>query len=356
MSSGVYIHIPFCARKCAYCDFNSYDNLDSLMEPYTQRLISEIKSGLPKDYDTVFLGGGTPTALPLPLLLEIVDAVFKEGCEFSVEANPATIDFEGFAVLKAAGVNRISLGLQSAQDSELKILGRIHSYSDFLSTYKAARRAGFDNINVDLMFSIPNQTVRSWADTLYKVVSLKPEHISCYSLIIEDTTPFSRMELSLPSEDEDREMYMYCAEFLKKNGYNHYEISNFAKDGFECRHNLKYWERKEYRGFGAGAHSFYNGARYENSRDVSEYISDNKVTKTILTQKDAENEYIFLGLRKTDGICLSEYKSLFGHDFTEKYYSAIKKYADFCEIRGGRFYLNLNGISISNTIICDFLE
>lgn len=360
MNSGIYVHIPFCVKKCNYCDFNSYDNINNLKQPYVDRLIAEIKDGIPSDYDTVFIGGGTPSSLSLSQLLSIVKVTDKgadsDSFEFTVEVNPATVDVDGFIALKNAGVNRISFGLQSANDDELKILGRIHTFSDFLESYSNARSAGFDNINIDLMFSLPNQTLEKWKYSLQRVVDLSPEHISCYSLIVEEGTPFFDMELNLPLEEDDRQMYHFCVNFLKEHGYKHYEISNFAKDGFECKHNLKYWERKPYYGFGAGAHSLIDNIRYENSRNVNEYINANKIIKTNLAENDIENEFIFLGLRKTSGINLSEYKLLFENDFTQKYAQIIEKYKDFCVIDNNRFYLTLDGISVSNTILSSFLR
>lgn len=356
MNNGIYIHIPFCVKKCNYCDFNSYDNINHLKKAYTDELIKEIKSRLPDDYDTVFIGGGTPTSLPLDLLLDIIGCVAKKGCEFTVEVNPATIDEYGFSMLKRAGVNRISLGLQSAVEEELSLLGRIHSFDDFSASYKAARNAGFDNVNVDLMFAIPDQTFESFRRSLEAVADLKPEHISCYSLMIEENTPFFNMRLNLPPEEEERRMYHLCVHYLKGRGYNHYEISNFAMDGFECRHNLKYWQREPYFGFGAGAHSLVGNIRYKNSESVSEYINSNVQAKTYLSKKDIEKEYIFLGLRKTSGISLDHYKAQFGRDFLIRYSAQIEKYKDFCLVSADRFFLNLDGLTVSNTILSDFME
>jgi oxygen-independent coproporphyrinogen-3 oxidase len=356
MNKGIYIHIPFCIKKCNYCDFNSYDNMAHWHKQYTSALLKEIKQKSVYDYDTVFIGGGTPTCIPLPQLLGIVNCVSKENCEFTVEVNPATCDMQGFKLLYRAGVNRISFGLQSVHDNELETLGRIHTWSDFLTSYLNARDAGFKNINVDLMFSLPSQTVHSFYQSLKAVAALKPEHISCYCLSVEPGTPFYSMKLDLPSEEQQRQMYHLCVNYLKSIGYHHYEISNFAKSGLECKHNLKYWERLPYIGFGAGAHSFENNIRCENSRNIPEYISCNKKQITYLSESDIENEYIFLGLRKTDGICLADYKNNFGADFLEKYKHIIQKYNNFCDVSDGRFYLNLEGLTVSNIILADFME
>ncbi|MDR0405703.1 MAG: radical SAM family heme chaperone HemW [Clostridiales bacterium] len=355
MSNGIYIHIPFCVKKCAYCDFNSYDNLDGLKQPYTEALLREVAARLPAAYDTIFIGGGTPTALPAASLLRIVSAVAREGCEFTVEVNPATLDRGGFAALKDAGVNRISFGLQSALEDELAVLGRIHTFADFLRSYRDARDAGFGNISIDLMFSLPGQTLDKWKRTLHSAAALSPEHLSCYSLTIEEGTPFHAMRLDLPSEEEDRQMYRYAAEYLQRLGYRHYEISNFARDGYQCAHNLKYWERTPYYGFGAGAHSLTGGTRYANSREVRQYISANAVTETVLSATDIENEYIFLGLRKTDGIRLAEYRALFGAEFTEKHAAALRNYQGLYAVDDGRFRLTLDGICVSNTILCGLM-
>ncbi|MCK9478093.1 MAG: radical SAM family heme chaperone HemW [Firmicutes bacterium] len=356
MSSGVYIHIPFCQKKCYYCNFNSFDNIEHLKEKYINALIYEIKNSSMHDYDSVFIGGGTPTCVPIHLLLDVVRLVAKKGCEFTIEANPATISEKGLFLLRKAGVNRISLGLQSANDSELLSLGRLHTFDGFLNSFKNARRAGFDNINIDLMFGLPEQTIDSLKHSLNAVADLAPEHISCYCLSVEEGTPFYNMPLNLPDEETARQMYLLCVEFFKKHGFNHYEISNFAKDGFECKHNLKYWERKQYYGFGAGAHSLLQNIRYKNSNNVCEYIDSNVAERTVLSQSEIKNEYIFLALRKTNGIELADYNAIFCEDFLKKYDAQILKYKDYCTVKDGRFYLNLNGLTVSNTIIADFLE
>ncbi|MDD3765994.1 MAG: radical SAM family heme chaperone HemW [Eubacteriales bacterium] len=359
-NSGVYIHIPFCIQKCLYCDFNSHAGMEHLQGAYVNALIDEIKKGLKEKFDTVFIGGGTPTALPLNWLLKIIETVRKsefcaDVCEFTVEANPATVDFKGLLQLRKAGVNRISIGLQSANDDELKVLGRIHDYSAFLTTYAMARDAGFDNINVDLMFSLPNQTKEKFKSTLEQVINLSPEHISCYSLIVEENTPFSSMDFDYPTEDEDREMYLMCVQLLREHGYEHYEISNFCKPGFYCKHNLKYWDRVNYYGFGAGAHSLIDNVRFENTADIEVYTRENRKTAEVLSRYDIEKEFIFLGLRKMSGISLSEYKSLFGQDFLEKYEKTISKFKDFSRVEGDYFRLNIDGISVSNTILSYFM-
>ena len=358
---GLYIHIPFCVKKCNYCDFNSFDNLNELKQPYTNALIKEINDSVYNDViDSVFIGGGTPTSLDISMLIDIINAVKSnftlQNAEFTVEVNPATLDKAGFIMLKNAGVNRISFGLQSANDDELLTLGRIHTYIDFEKSYNLAVECGFDNINVDLMFSLPSQNLEKWSYTLEKVVGLSPQHISCYSLIVEENTPFYEMDFDHPTEDIDREIYDYTIKFLSENGYKHYEISNFAKENKECQHNIKYWRRGQYIGFGAGAHSLYNDVRFENEENIEEYIRNNCITKTSLTKEEIISEYIFLGLRMTNGISLKEFYNLFGIDFTTEYADIISKYTALNLMKiDDRCYLTIDGLNVSNKIMAEFL-
>lgn len=356
MSSGIYVHIPFCAKKCLYCDFNSTDKSPELKDSYTEALIGELENNMPKDADTVFIGGGTPPVLGIDRLVKVIEHLPKTD-EFTVEVNPGAVDFDGFCKLKASGVNRISMGVQSANDNELKLLGRIHSFSDAKRSFFEARRAGFSNINIDLMFSIPEQTFDSFKHTLSEIVALRPEHISCYSLIVEENTPFYEMELNLPDEETDRKMYDFAVSFLVQNGYIQYEISNFAKSGFECRHNIKYWDREDYYGFGAGAHSLVDNVRYENPYNITDYINGKEKEYTYLSKKDEENEFIFLALRKTEGIFLEKYKKIFGEDFLTKYKPIVQKYINcgFLEVNSSFCRLTKDGISLSNTVMSDFM-
>ena len=301
MPIGIYVHIPFCKSKCKYCDFNSSDKYFDLEEDYVNALISEIRGcDCKDDVDTVFIGGGTPTALKNENLLKIIDCISNhfslKNAEFTVECNPATADYDDFVSLKNAGVNRLSIGLQSANDDELDFLGRIHTYKMFEKTYIDARKAGIDNINVDLIFSLHDQNLDKWKNTLQKAVDLKPEHISCYSLIVEENTPFYSMKLNCPDEETDREMYRYAISFLAENGYRQYEISNFCLDGYECKHNIKYWKRGNYLGFGCGACGMYNDVRTENTREIKSYIKNNIVKKVKLSKEEAMSEHIFLDL------------------------------------------------------------
>lgn len=357
---GVYVHIPFCQRKCLYCDFNSYDNKTELKENYTKALIGEISAFCADDYfvDSIFFGGGTPTTLPLDML----DAIFKAitdrftiapDAEISCETNPGVLT--DHAPLKAIGFNRLSMGLQSANDDELKKLGRIHTYSEFLKSYDNARGA-FDNINIDTMFALPDQTIESWTNTLEKVKSLAPEHISCYSLIVEDGTPFARMPLKLPDEETDRQMYYITRDIL--SDYTRYEISNYAKEGFECKHNIKYWTRMPYIGFGCGAHSQLNHERFSNQYNIADYIkSPLEKEATPLSQKDEISEFIFLGLRMTKGVDKLRFKNLFGKSIDEIFPDETKRHTKAGTLISDDTSIRLTdrGIDISNAVMADFI-
>ncbi len=361
MSIGIYVHIPFCKSKCKYCDFNSSDKLFDLEDGYVKALITEIESCEQLDkVDTVFIGGGTPTAIKTENLLKIINSItnhFNIDCaEFTVECNPATASYEDFVKLKNAGVNRISIGLQSANDEELAYLGRIHNYSMFENTYNDCVNAGIENINVDLIFSLHQQNLNKWKYTLDKVTKLKPTHISCYSLIIEEGTPFFNMEHQLPDEEADREMYNYTIDFLGQKGYKQYEISNFALDGYRCKHNIKYWQRANYLGFGCGACGMYEDVRTQNTYDIKEYINNNQVEKTAISKEDAMAEHIFLGLRLTEGFDIEEFNQRYGVNFIRKYSDIIDKFT-----KTGLMELDQNckltrkGVSVSNSIMCEFL-
>ena len=285
----LYLHIPFCVKKCNYCDFLSAPAEEKTRAAYVDTLIREIEGfEEPEDYEvvTVFFGGGTPSILPGEAILRLMEALrkkfhFREEAEITLEANPGTVDEKKLSFYKKAGINRLSFGLQSTDAEELKKLGRIHTWEKFLESFELARKAGFSNINVDLMSALPGQTVESWEKTLKQVIALNPEHVSAYSLIIEEGTPFYQLyekdaekrdageepEL-LPSEEEERAMYELTGSVLKENGYLHYEISNYAKPGRECRHNLGYWQRKDYLGFGLGASTLLNPVRYKNTEDL----------------------------------------------------------------------------------------
>ena len=381
----IYIHIPFCVKKCAYCDFLSCPADDETKDRYVQALCREIEwsKDCLKEYlvDTVFIGGGTPSILEEKYIGQILEilrnaARVSDDAEITIECNPGTLTMEKLEAYKDAGINRISLGLQSANDEELKTIGRIHDYEEFKKSFDLARLAGFKNINVDLMSALPEQTLESYKETLAKVITLNPDHISAYSLIVEDETPLKDRvengEVALPSEDEEREMYYYTKEFLEKTGYKRYEISNYAKDGYECRHNIGYWKRVEYLGFGIGAASLFKGERFSNTSDINRYMhvlekedvmNADEVWKALnenietLTQKDEMEEFMFLGLRMTDGVSKSDFKKIFNCDIEAVYGNVIEKLANQNLIKeaGDLITLTDKGIDISNIVLANFL-
>lgn len=308
MSNGIYIHIPFCLAKCAYCDFNSYSGKLGLRDDYITALISEMKSFSGTAADTVYIGGGTPTVLENKQLERLITAIHEtfnlaEDTELTVESNPATADFEKYSLLKNLGVNRLSIGVQSFRDNELKALSRVHSSADAIEAVLLAKKAGFKNISIDLMEAIPNQTKDSLLENVKKALELPVNHISCYSLIIEEGTPFYDNTPPLPSDEEEREMHHAVCESLEKAGFTHYEISNFGKDGAFSRHNMKYWTGEPYYGFGAGAHSYYGNVRYSNISGIEEYIKaeDKRLEATEISESEAEYERFMLGFRILTG-------------------------------------------------------
>lgn len=392
---GIYIHIPFCIKKCAYCDFLSAPADDEIKAQYTQALIDEIYASadfeysgkgmgkeisnkdIPgKDISTVFFGGGTPSVLSELQIESIVKAIRKNynilpGAEITIECNPGTVSFAKLLAYKAIGINRISFGLQSADDKELKSIGRIHSYEEFLESYQMARKAGFNNINIDLISALPNQTIASWKNTLEKSVALEPEHISAYSLILEEGTKLYEMIEKerkkgidrIPCEESERQMYYYTNEYLEKNGYKHYEISNYAKSGFECEHNLNYWSPNWYLGFGIGAASYYNGIRYKNIDDIKEYISNapdlSKIRTQVheLTKENMIEEFMFLGLRKISGISKREFYERFQVKYENIYQTVNDKLIKQGMLmqKEDRIFLTTKGIDLSNMVMSEFL-
>ncbi len=376
----LYIHIPFCVRKCAYCDFLSGPADNRMIEQYTQRLICEIKVQGETYQDTevitIFFGGGTPSILSGSQMQRIMGAikesfVVMEGAEISMEVNPGTVTEEKLIVYKKAGINRISFGLQSTDNEELKKLGRIHTYEEFLESYQMARRSGFDNMNVDLISAIPNQTVRSWEKSVRQVAALWPEHISAYSLIIEEGTPFADQygegsvgEKNLPSEEDERLMYQRTEEILTEAGYCRYEISNYAKAGKACRHNMGYWERKNYLGMGLGASSLVNNVRFKNTENMELYLKyadcPEKMQENveILSQTEQMEEMIFLGLRKMRGISLKEFEMTFGKTLEECYGKniAAMESEGLLDQSGGYLRLTKKGIDISNYVFAEILK
>ncbi len=366
----IYIHIPFCARKCVYCDFLSAPSDKATMERYVDALKKEIKLNKDKmagyKISTVFIGGGTPSILDAALICDILDtlrenASISDTAEITIECNPGTVDRKKLLAYKSCGINRISFGLQSADDTELKMLGRIHTYEQFLESYRLARECGFDNINIDLMSALPSQTLDSYADTLDKVIKLSPEHISAYSLIVEEDTEMMNIVRHnpniLPDEDAEREMYYLTGEKLKAAGYDRYEISNYSKPGFECKHNIGYWKRVEYLGFGIGAASLYRHCRMTNTSEICDYLEGFSCEVEHLSGEDEMSEFMFLGLRMIEGVSEREFKSYFGIDINEIFGVKIDKLIEqkLLEKSDDRIYLTSKGIDISNYVMSEFL-
>ncbi len=374
-SVGLYVHIPFCLSKCAYCDFCSFSTKDeSLIDGYVDALCNEIYSYREKEIsvDTVFFGGGTPSLLSPDLLKKILYAInatfdLSELSEFTVEVNPKTLSRDKLLQYISCGVNRISIGMQSIHENELKKLGRIHNYSDFLSTYNLCRELGISNINVDIMYGIPDQTVDSFKSTLEQIISLNPEHLSVYSLIVEPGTPLSENinALDIPDDDCVFDMYQACCNLLSSNGYEHYEISNFALSGYECRHNIKYWNTDEYIGVGLSAHSYFDGFRFSNNatKDDKQLLLDyinvdfSHTERAQIDKNDAIYEYIMLRLRLSDGIVLSEFKKKFGFDFLDGRKDKITKFVKLglATLTDDAFSLTEKGFFLSNAILVELL-
>lgn len=391
---SLYVHIPFCAVKCKYCDFLSFDGESyGTMLRYVDSLCQEIKMYKPiaDEYivRTIFIGGGTPSLLDESLITNIMAFIkrtftVEKNAEVTIEANPGTLRHQKLNGYKAAGINRISIGLQSADDAMLKKLGRIHNFDQFVASYNAARRAGFNNINIDIMSGLPGQTIHSYVDTLSKVLEYQPEHISAYSLSIEEGTPFSRdSEIleSLPPEMIDRRMYEITQKLLAAKGYDRYEFSNYAKSGYECKHNMVYWTGGEYIGFGIGASSYFQGKRFNNMKNILEYIDIMEKLSEQFVQADnmevlyndtakliRENvtpvyidsrmeEFMFLGLRMTCGISREDFYERFNKDIYEVYGPVLNKYITegYMGVQGDRIFLTNAGIDVSNVILSNFL-
>lgn len=372
---SLYIHIPFCAQKCLYCDFPSFARKDHLRKAYIEALNKEIISLREKnnnlEINTIFIGGGTPSVLEADelecLLKEVAKLNMAKDIEYSMECNPGNLTEEKLEVMKKYGVNRISMGLQAKQDNLLKGLGRIHNYKTFKENFLLAKKVGFNNINVDLMFGLPNQSLNEWEETLREIISLEPAHISAYSLIIEEGTAFYNLyendKLKLPTEEEERKMYHLAKKILEENGFNQYEISNYAKEGKECRHNLAYWNMDNWIGVGSAAASYINGKRIKNISSVEEYINSIKdkveAVEEIINNSKNDNmeEFMFMGLRKINGIDENEFKNRFSMNINDVYGEILNKYiGEGLLIReSGRIFLSEKGIEISNVIMADFL-
>ena len=383
---GLYIHIPFCKQKCSYCDFCSYAEKQDLISKYIKCLLQEIKevgSNNRVDFEngkddlfsvkTIYIGGGTPSLIESKYIVQIMEEIksnfeLDENTEITIEVNPGTVTLEKLEEYNKAGINRLSIGLQSTHEHLLKEIGRIHTYLDFLDTYRFAREAGFENINVDLMIGLPNQTLAEVQDSIEEIVSMEPEHISVYSLILEEGTPlFKKVEegLELPDEELERKMYWTVKQILETNGYNHYEISNFAKQGYESKHNLDCWNQKEYIGFGVAAHSYTNGIRYSNIENLEQYIKNYEEVKTeenlVFHEKQdmeaMQKEYMLLGLRKIDGVSIQEFKIKFVANPVFLYHDKLEKLVneDLVEIDGDQIKLTNKGLDLANIVWEEFV-
>lgn len=374
---SIYIHIPFCKKKCNYCDFLSFANKENEIDSYLNALILEIKSykNILKDnlIKTVFIGGGTPSILSTHHIQSLIDELYNNfkiysNAEITIECNPESITKEKLIIYKRLGINRVSLGLQATENKYLEHLGRIHSYSQFYKSYHTLRELGYDNINVDLMFGLPNQSLFEWKKTIKEIIKLDVEHISTYGLIIEEGTPyynaFHQKKWDLPSDEEERNMYWYANEELCNNGYEHYEISNYSKKGYSCKHNLVYWTLGQYIGMGIGAASFYNGFRMENVKNINDYINFKGDLKRIITSKhfssikELKEEFIFLGLRLINGISKEDYFNKF-HDTLNSDYNEIIKNLIKDKLlieKNNHLHLTKKGIDISNYVLAKFIK
>jgi len=373
---GIYVHIPFCIKKCNYCDFLSSPADFEQMKCYFEALQEEIRGykefAFSYTVQSIFFGGGTPTLPLAEWIVEVLEElreifVVEETAEITIECNPETVDKDKLRFYYQAGINRISFGLQSAENQELKLLGRVHTYEKFLESFLAAREVGFANCNIDLMSALPNQTLVSWENTVRKVIDLKAEHISAYSLMIEEGTLFYKRkekgELFLPDEEEERRMYQRTEELLKEAGYYRYEISNYAKPERECRHNLIYWTGQEYLGVGLGASSYVGETRFHNTSEMEEYLKEANQPERLyrnierLTLENQMEEFMFLGLRKINGVSKMEFKEKF-YCLIEEVYGDVmerwKQYGCLAE-EGDRIYLTHRGIDVSNVVLADFL-
>ena len=386
---GIYIHIPFCKKKCYYCDFVSFSNLENKQTGYIEALKKEISCYDLEEYNvtTIYIGGGTPSYIDCYEIKEILDELRKRlknnetkfsDIEITIEVNPGTVDKEKLEVYKLSGVNRLSIGLQSTKDILLKEIGRIHTYKEFLQSYEHAKQVGFENINVDLMLGLPNQSIQDMKDSLKEVIKMEPNHISIYSLIVEEKTPIKKLieegELQLPEEIQERRMYWYVKSMLELSGYNHYEISNFAKEGRESKHNMNCWEQKEYIGLGVAAHSYINGIRYSNVTDLYCYIKNMIELKNVKKQlqsktniiyniceiqnlEDKQKEYMLLGLRKIQGVSITKFKEKYVENPIFLFRKQMEKLTkeDLLQIDGDYIRLTNKGLDFANQVWEEFV-
>ena len=373
---GIYVHIPFCKRKCEYCDFVSFSNENDYKEKYIECLCKEIEHTSVEGYkvNTIYFGGGTPSYIEPELIIEVLDKIkskykISKTAEITIEVNPGTTSKAKLEQYRKAGFNRISIGLQSTIDRLLKLIGRIHTYDEFLETYNLAREVGFENINVDLMLALPTQTMEELVESVDKVITLKPEHISIYSLILEEGTPLytkvKKGELELLDEESERKMYWKTKEILEKNGYIHYEISNFAKKGFESKHNMNCWKQEEYLGFGVSAHSYLEDKRFSKTDNLQEYIGNienGEMYKNIQINEEQDREakakeYMLLGLRKIAGVSISEFERKFEINplFYFRFEISKLEEEDLLEVDLDDIRLTSKGLDLANQVFEEFV-
>ena len=371
---GIYVHIPFCKKKCDYCDFISYCDKGMLISDYIESVIKEIESqNIQSKITTVYIGGGTPSYIDSKYIIKILEKIkeknISEDAEITIEVNPGTVTEEKLKDYINCGINRLSIGLQSTKDEILKEIGRIHEYADFLNTYNMAKKIGFNNMNVDLMIGLPNQKIIDIKESLEEILELNPNHISVYSLILEEgTSLFKKVEdgvLKIPDEELERNMYWYVKNTLELNGYIHYEISNFAKEGYESKHNLNCWNQKEYIGIGCAAHSYKNITRYSNTENIEEYINNihkkcfekNRIIHEVQTEDDARKEFMLLGLRKVDGVKINEFKNKFGDNPIYLYRNQLDKLSkeNLIIVDNDNIRLSNRGIDLANLVWEEFI-
>ena len=382
---GIYVHIPFCKQKCYYCDFVSFSNKEEYIEKYVETLKREIDGYDLSNYNitTIYIGGGTPSRIPSEKIQEILEKIRQkisknqtrcEDIEITIELNPRTVDEEKIKKYKKIGINRLSIGLQSTNNKLLKEIGRIHTFEDFKDTYNTVKKVGFENINVDLMIGLPNQTISDVKDSLNEIIKLNPTHVSVYSLIVEENTKMEKLinnkELQLPDEELERQMYWYVKNTLELNGYNHYEISNFAKKGKESKHNLNCWEQKEYIGLGLAAYSYLNGVRYGNTSDIEKYInvqdffnrseleeSGIRIVDEVQSLEDKRKEYMLLGLRKIDGVSIQKFKEKFVENPIFLFRKELEKLVNekLITIDGDCIRLTNKGLDLANIVWEEFV-
>lgn len=374
---GIYVHIPFCVKKCDYCDFISYTHQEKYYQRYIKAIVQEIKNlQVPSEYEitTIYLGGGTPSILPKEYIEEIMQAIknhllVQQDAEITIECNPGTVTLEKLQTYYKCGINRISIGLQETHNHLLKQIGRIHTYEEFLQTFEWARKAGFHNINVDLMIALPNQTMQDVEENLQKLIELQPEHISIYSLIIEEGTKMEQdlqnKVIELPSEEMERNMYWKVKRKLEQAGYRHYEISNFAKPNFESRHNCNCWEQQEYLGMGIAAHSYFNKKRYSHITQLLTYIENcenkkiaqNNILHEVQNMEEQQKEYMLLKLRMLEGVSIQKFKEKFKQNPIYVFRKEIHKLVEegLLEVDGDKIFLTNKGLDVANLVWEEFV-